>query len=68
MEMLYTVRRNKLRPGTDCSSGHQLLLTKSRLKLNKVWKTARPFRYDLNQISYDYTVEVITIYTRDYIW
>ena len=42
----------------DCGSDHELLITKFRLKLKKVGKTARPFRYDLNQIPYDYTVEV----------
>ena len=46
------------RPGADCGSDHELLITKFRLKLKKVGKTARPFRYDLNQIPYDYTVEV----------
>ena len=56
MEKLYTV--NKTRPGADCGSDHELLITKFRLKLKKVGKTARPFRYDLNQIPYDYTVEV----------
>ena len=40
-------------------SEHELLITKFRLTLKKVWKTTRPFRYDLNQIPYDYTVEVI---------
>ena len=43
---------------SDCGSDHELLITKFRLKLKKVGKTARPFRYDLNQIAYDYTVEV----------
>ena len=42
----------------DCGSDHELLLAKFRLKLEKVGKTTRPFRYDLNQIPYDYTVEV----------
>ena len=42
----------------DCGSDHELLIGKFRLKLKKVGKTARPFRYDLNQIPYDYTVEV----------
>ena len=56
MEKLYTVK--KTRPGDDCGSDHELLITKSRLKLKKVGKTARPFRYDLNQIPYDYTEEV----------
>ena len=50
--MIYTVR-----PGTNCGSDHELLIAKFRLKLKKVGKTARPFRYDLNQILYDYTVE-----------
>ena len=48
----------KTRPGADCRSDHELLITKFRLKLKKVGKTARPFRYDLNQIPYEYTVEV----------
>ena len=56
IEKLYTV--NKKRPGADCGSDHELLIAKFRLKLNKVGKTTRPFRYDLNQIPYDYTVEV----------
>ena len=43
---------------TDCGSDHELLIAKFRLKLNKVEKNTRPFRYDLNQIPYDYTVEV----------
>ena len=45
-------------PGADCCSYHELLIAKFRLKLKKVRKTTRPFRYDLNQIPYDYTVEV----------
>ena len=59
METLYTV--SKSRPGADCGSDHELLIAKFRLKLNKVGKITRPFRYDLNQILYytvDYTVEV----------
>ena len=48
----------KTRPGDDCGSYHELLIAKFRLKLKKVGKTTRPFRYDLNQIHYDYTVEV----------
>ena len=44
--------------GADCGSNHELLIAKFRLKLKKAGKTTRPFRYDLNQISYDYTVEV----------
>ena len=46
------------RPGADCGSDHELLIAKFRLKLKKVGKSTRPFRYDLNQIPYDYTVEV----------
>ena len=45
-------------PGADCGSDHELLIAKFRLKLKKVGKTTRPFRYDLNQITYDYTLEV----------
>ena len=48
----------KTRPGADCGSDHELLIAKFRLKLKKVGKTTRPFRYALNQIPYDYTVEV----------
>ena len=48
----------KTRPGADCGSDHEILIAKFRLKLKKVGKTTRPFRYDLNQIPYDYTVEV----------
>ena len=56
MEKLYTV--SKTRPGADCGSNHELLITKLRLKLKKEGKTTRLFRYDLYQIPYDYTVEV----------
>ena len=56
MEKLYTVNKNKTR--ADCGSDHELLISKFRLKLKKVGKTTRPFRYDLNQIPYDYTVKV----------
>ena len=48
----------KTRPGADCGSDHQLLISKFRLKLKKVGESTRPFRYDLNQIPYNYTVEV----------
>ena len=56
MEKLYTVSKNKT--GSLLCSDHELLIAKLRLKLKKVEKTTRPFRYDLNQIPYDYTVEV----------
>ena len=56
MEKLYTVSKSKT--GSDCGSDHELLIAKFRLKLKKVGKTTRPFRYDLNQIPYDYRVEV----------
>ena len=49
---------NKTRPAADCGSDHELLTTNFRLKLKKVGKTTRSFKYDLNQILYDYTVEV----------
>ena len=58
MEKLYTSQSARTRPGADCGSDHELLIAKFRLKLKKVGKTTRPFRYDLNQIPYDYTVEV----------
>ena len=50
------------RPGADCGSNHELFIAKFRLKLNKAGKTTRPFSYDLNQIPYDYTVEVTNRY------
>ena len=56
MEKLYTVK--KTRPGADCGSDRELLIAKFRLKFKKVEKTTIPFRYDLNQIPYDYTEEV----------
>ena len=56
MEKLYTV--SKTRPGDDCGSDHELHIVKFRLKLKKVEKTTGPLRYDLNQIPYDYTVEM----------
>ena len=57
MEKLYAVRK-KTRLEADCDSDHELFLAKFRLKLKKVGKTTWPFRYALNQIPYDYTVEV----------
>ena len=56
MEKLDTVSKNKT--GSSCGSDHELLIAKFRLKLKKVGKTIRPFRYDLSQIPYDYKVEV----------
>ena len=56
MEKLYTVRKTRL--GADCGSDHELLFAKFRIKLKKVGKTTKPFKYELNKIPYDYTVEV----------
>ena len=53
-----SIQSAKTKPGADCGSDHELLIAKFRLKLKKVGKTTRPFRYDLNQIAYRYTVEV----------
>ena len=53
-----SIRSAKTNPGADCVSDHELLIAKFRLKLKKIGKTTRPFRYDPNQIPYDYTVEV----------
>ena len=53
-----SIQSAKTRPGADCGTDHELLIAKFRLKLKKVGKTTRPFRYDLNQIPYDYTAEV----------
>ena len=55
MEKVYTVSKTRL--GADCVSDHELLIAKFRLKLKKVGKTTRPFRYDLNQLPSDYRVE-----------
>ena len=55
-EKLYTVSKTRLE--ADCGSDHEFLIAKFRLKLKKVGKTTRPFRYDLNQIPYGYIVEV----------
>ena len=57
MEKLYTV--SQTRPGTDCGTDHKLLIARFRLKLKQVGKTTRLFRYNLNQIPYVYTVEVM---------
>ena len=56
MDKLDTVSKRRL--GADCGSNHEHLIAKFRLKLKKVGKTTRPFRYDLIQTPYDYTVEV----------
>ena len=53
-----SIQSAKTRPGADCGSDHELLFAKFRFKLKKVGKTTRPFRYNLNHIHYDYTVEV----------
>ena len=53
-----SIQSAKTRPGADCGSDHELLIAKFRLKLKKVGKITRPFRYDLNQIPYYYTVGV----------
>ena len=53
-----SIQLAKTRPGADCGSDHELLIAKFRLKLKKTGKTIRPFKYDLNQIPYDYTMEV----------
>ena len=59
MEKLFVNKEStKTRPGADCGSDHELLIEKFRLKLKKIGKTTKPFQYDLNQIPYDYTVEV----------
>ena len=56
-----SIQSAKTGPRADCGSDHELLIAKFRLKLKKVGKTTRPFMYDLNQIPYDYTVEVTNI-------
>ena len=53
-----SIQSAKTRPGADCGLGHELLIAKFRFKLKKVGRTTRPFKYDLNQIPYDYTLEV----------
>ena len=56
--MRSSIQSAKIRLGADCGSDHELLIAKFRLKVKKVGKITRPFRFDLNQIPYDYTVEV----------
>ena len=58
------IQSETTRLGTDCGSDHELLIAQFRLKLKKVGKTTRPFRYDLNQIPYDYSVEVRNSFKR----
>ena len=53
-----SIQSAKTRPGADCGSDHELLIAKFRVELKKVGKTTRLFMYDLNQIPYDYTVEI----------
>ena len=53
-----SIQLAKTRPGADCGSDHELLIAKFRLKWKKIGKTTRPYKYKLNQIPYDYTVEV----------
>ena len=63
-----SIQSAKTRLGADCGSDHELLIAKFRLKLKKVGKTTRPFRYDLNQIPYDYlcfTLGQISYHTPD---
>ena len=59
-----SIQSAKTRPGADCGSDHELLIAKFRNKWKKLGKTTRPFRYDLNQIPYDYTVEVTNRFKR----
>jgi len=59
-----SIQSVKTKPGANCGLDHELLIAKFRLKLKKVEKTTRPFRCDLNQISYDYTVEVMNRFKR----
>ena len=56
---LYSQQKKKKRLGADCDSDHELLIAKFSLKMKKVRKITRPFRYDLNKIPYDYPMEVI---------
>ena len=62
IENFYSVSKKRL--GADCGIDHELLIAKFRLKLKKVEKTTRPFRYDLKQIPYEYTVEVRNTFNR----
>ena len=66
MEKFYTISKSSIQSEKTRLGDNQLLIAKFRLKLKKIGKTTRPLRYDLNQILYDYTVEV-TIDSRDWI-
>ena len=52
------MQKKEVRPGADCGLDHELLIAKFKLKLKKVGKTTRPFKYDLHQMPYNYTKEV----------
>ena len=58
------MQRKVVGPGADCGLDHELLIANFKLKLKKVGKTTRPFRYDLNQIPYNYIVEVTNRFRR----
>ena len=62
MKKLYRVSKKKKKKGTNCGSDHELLIGKFRLKLRKIGKATIPFRYDLNQIPYNNTVEMRNIF------
>ena len=65
MEKLYRItKKKKKRPGDDCGTAHELLIAKFNLKLKKVGENNRPFRYDLNQIPYNYIVEMTNRFKR----
>ena len=63
-EALYSQLRKKKRPRADCGSDQQQLTAKLRLKLKRVGETTKPFRYDLNQVPYDYTAEMMSRFKR----
>ena len=63
-----SIQSTKTRPGADCGSDHELLIAKFRLKLKEAWKTARPFKYDLNQIPYDYKALDLIDRVPDELW
>ena len=63
-EIYLFLQSAKIRPGANCGSDHELLIAKFRPKLKEEGKTTRPFRYDLNQICYNYTVEMTNRFKR----